>query len=176
MDFCVRIFERENRMYFLKNCELSSISVPNLPSWVPDWSTSMTAEGFQDNNWSACGFISASATYLGNKTLRVSGVQIDEITSTRDIYYHANDGPCKGRSVLIEHIWECCPGQDRIYSPYDQQQSNVDAYCRTFARGCFFETRYPAHCQTAGNKMLSFDEVRGSRENLDLRQRVEFIE
>lgn len=157
MDVCVQIVERQSRTYFLTSCEVSSVSVPNLPSWVPDWSTEMTAITSLQNPWSACGFISAKAAYLGDKVLGVSGIPIDEITSIRDLYDYADDAPYKDKSVLITHIWRCCPGKDRIHSPYDQKQSMLDAYCRTFTGDRFFETWYAA---VKGYEEETFDKLK----------------
>lgn len=159
MDVCVRIVERQSLTGFLTSCEMSSVSVPNLPSWVPDWSTPTTASTLLDNPWSACGFISANAAYLGDKVLRVSGIQIDEITFIRDLFDFA---PYKDKSALLKQIWKCCPGKDRIHSPYDQNQSMLDAYCRTFTRDCFFETWYPAGHSMSGNKKEPFDQLKGA--------------
>lgn len=161
MDVCVRIVERESRTYFLKSCELSSILLPNLPSWVPDWSTSTKAYIYMDNPWSACGFVSANAKYLGRKILRVSGIQVDEITTIRDLYDRADDSLYpETRSVLLKYIWNCRPEQDRIDSPYRHKhwQSMMDAYCRTFTRDSFLETWYPE--KRYGIEAPSFDQAK----------------
>jgi hypothetical protein len=155
MDVCVRIVERQSRTYFLNTCELSSISVPNLPSWAPDWSGPMTAQRLLTSPWSSCGFISANATYLGNRVLRVSGIQIDKIESIRNLYDDVHDEPVKDLQVVIDYIWRCYPEYGSIDSPYDEKQSILDAYCRTFACDRFCEGFSPPNDQRP-----TFDEAK----------------
>ncbi|KAG6359016.1 hypothetical protein INS49_012536 [Diaporthe citri] len=141
MDVCVRIVERQGLAHFLEACELSSISVPNLPSWVPDWSKPMTSERLLQNPWSASGFISGNATYLGNRALRVSGILIDKVESIQDLYNHVESEPLKSATSFVDYIWSCYPGESRIDSPYDEKESIVDAYCRTFAGDMLRESK-----------------------------------
>lgn len=155
MDVCVRIVERQGLMNFLHTCELSSISVPNLPSWVPDWSRPMTAVRFIHPPWSASGFISANATYLGDRALRVSGILVDKIESIRDLYNYVDNRPVKSATTLLDYIWRCYPGKSRIDSPYDGSQSMMDAYCRTFAGDVFRENKTPPDPQ-----QLTFDQAK----------------
>lgn len=143
MDVCVRILDRQSRTNFLDTCELSSVSVPNLPSWVADWSTPMTAQYLLPTPWSACGFISANATYLGDRVLRVSGIQIDKIEITRDLYDDQYDEPLIHSRVTAEHIWRCYPGNDYASMPYDENQSLTDACCRTFLGNELSDTWHP---------------------------------
>lgn len=133
MDVCVRIVERQGLTHFLDTCELFSISVPNLASWVPDWSRPMTADRLLETPWSASAFISANATYIGDSVLRVSGILIDKIKSIRDLYNHAENEPVKNKTSFVDYIWDCYPGESRIDSPYDEKESMMDAYCHTFA-------------------------------------------
>lgn len=143
MDVCVRIVECQGLTHFLDTCELSSISVPNLPSWVPDWSKPMTADRLLETPWSASGYISANATYLGDRVLRVSGTQIDKIESTRDLYNHDESEPVKNSTSFVDYIWDCYPGHSLIDSPYDEKESMKDAYCRTFAGDMLQEGQNP---------------------------------
>lgn len=155
MDVCVRIVERQGLTDFLRTCELSSISVPNLPSWAPDWSRPMTAGSLIYPYWSASGFISANATYLGDRVLRVSGILIDKIESIQDLYNYVDNGPVKSAATLVDYIWRCYPGNNRIDSPYDGNQSMMDAYCRTFAGDAFRENKIPPD-----PKQLTFDQAK----------------
>lgn len=155
MDVCVRIVERQGLTHFLHTCELSSISVPNLPSWVPDWSRPMTAAWLIYPPWSASGFISANATYLGERAIRVSGILIDKIESIRDLYDYVDNQPAKSATTLVDYIWRCYPGESRIDSPYDGNQSMMDAYCRTFVGDMFHENKNPPDPQR-----LTFDQAK----------------
>lgn len=154
-DVCVRIVERQGLTNFLHTCELSSISVPNLPSWVPDWSRPMTAAWLIYPPWSASGFISADATYLGDGVLRVSGVLIDKIESIQDLYDYVDNGSVRSATTLVDYIWRCYPGSNRIDSAYDGNQSMMDAYCRTFAGDAFRENKSPPD-----PKQLTFDQAK----------------
>lgn len=133
-DVCVRIVERRGRTHFLSSCELTSISMPDLPSWVPDWSRPMATLASISIvvSWSACAFISAQATYLGDGVLCVSGVRIDEVDWVRDLWDPAIDGTSPVDT--LDHIWNCYPGDDYIDSPYrNKTQSMTDAYCHVLA-------------------------------------------
>lgn len=154
-DVCVRIVERQGLTNFLHTCELSSISVPNLPSWVPDWSGPMTAGWLIYPPWSASGFISANATYLGDGVLRVSGILIDKIESIQDLYDYDNNRRLTSPTILVDYIWRCYPGNNRIDSPYDGNQSMMDAYCRTFAGDAFRENK-----TKPDPKQLTFDQAK----------------
>lgn len=147
MDVYVRIVERQRLTYFLESCELASISVPNLPSWVPDWSKPMKAGGNLKSTWSACGFISPNATYLGDGVLgylgdgvlRVAGIRIDKIESVRDMWDPVDNEVLKRGEIAFDYIWSCYPGDSLVDSPYDEKQSMTDAYCRTLSGGVFRE-------------------------------------
>lgn len=155
MDVCVRILERQRLTYFLETCELTTISVPNLPSWVPDWSRPMKTTHGLISPWSACCYISANAAYHGDKILRVAGIQIDKIQSLRDLYDRVDNVVLRSNEVIFDYIWSCYPGDSLIDSPYDEEQSIIDAYCRTFCAGMFSDTYIPPD-----NNFQAFDEAK----------------
>lgn len=133
-DVCVRISERQGLTYFLDSCEFMSASVPDLPSWVPDWSKPMATVCETSGLWSACGFISAKATYLGDGVLSVAGVEIDEIDSVRDLHDRSDNQLLLSIEATLDYIWMCYPGDEHDDTPYDNgRQSVTDAYCRTLA-------------------------------------------
>lgn len=143
MDVCVRIVERRGLTHFLHTCELCTISVLSLPSWVPDWSRPMAPRMLLDPPWSASGFVSANATYLGDRALRVSGILIDKIETVRDPYNFDETDSTGSMTDIVDYIWRCYPGDSRVDSPYDEKQIMTDAYCRTFAGDKFYGSRNP---------------------------------
>lgn len=156
-DVCVRILERQGLTYFLQSCDLNSISVPGLPSWVPDWSKPTTVSHDLLTPWSACGFISANAKYLGDGVLRVAGIPTNRIESVRDLHHPVDDGIIKYPAITFDYIWRCYPGDSFIDSPYDETQSMTDAYCRTFHGGLFPENW---HSSSYSHHLQPFDEAK----------------
>lgn len=149
LDVCKRIVERQGLTYFLESCELNSISVPSLPSWVPDWSKSTTTPTniMEYVYWSASAFISANATYLGDGVLRVAGVQIAKIESIRNLYDLADNELARDWPLSIERVFryvqDLYPWDTDIDSPYDKNQTMLDAYCRTVNMGRFSDSWDP---------------------------------
>lgn len=59
----------------LEECELASMSLTGLPTWVPDFSRPKLATCDIATNWSACAWLSSYAEVLGDDILRVAAVR-----------------------------------------------------------------------------------------------------
>ena len=78
-DICVRMTERHFTTGFLRSCEISSRLLPNLPTWVPDWTLPLSISNMVSTPWSVCAWLSSQAKSLGSGILRVTGVQVAQV-------------------------------------------------------------------------------------------------
>ena len=78
-DVCVRMTERHFVTGFLRSCDISARLLPNLPTWVPDWSTPLNINTQVATPWSACAWVSSQAKFLGSRVLRVTGIQVSQV-------------------------------------------------------------------------------------------------
>lgn len=138
-EVCVRLFERQRRTDFLYSCELASIATYNLPTWVPDWATSPSARHLE-TNWSACGFLSAQGSHLGEGILRVSGIRIGQVHRVK----------AQWREMRPLNLWEFVYFVHESFpDPYDFDReykegvTYIDAYCRVLMAEKFREVIYP---------------------------------
>lgn len=137
---CLRIFERQCRTDFLCSCELASIITHNLPTWVPDWATPPTTKNLE-MNWSACGFLSAQGSYLGEGILRVAGIQIGNVRQVSTRWWPKRPW---NFGDFVHFVSDSCPNAydaDRIYR---EGETYADAYCRELMADRFREVIHPA--------------------------------
>jgi len=125
-DVILRIIERQKSLDFLSTCEISARSLPKLPSWVPDWSTQMKAKSGFTAHWSACGWISAQASYVGDGTLRAAGVCVSPVER---VYTLSIDEDNLDRHALLGCIKQLAPEQT-LESTYIGGGSILEGYCR----------------------------------------------
>lgn len=135
---CVRIFERQRQAYFLYSCELASIATHNLVSWVPDWSTSPDAIQLE-TNWSACGFLSAQGSYLGEGVLRVAGVQIGEV---RKVLTRWPTRPSNFEDFVF-FVYHAHPDAYNVNRVYRDGETYADAFCKALMSEKFRDILYP---------------------------------
>ncbi|KXJ88692.1 heterokaryon incompatibility protein-domain-containing protein [Microdochium bolleyi] len=72
---------------FLSGCELASLSLPGLSTWVPDWSRPEQVFSPICSGWSACAWLSAQAQEVPGGTLRAAGVRagvVSAVVNPRD--------------------------------------------------------------------------------------------
>ncbi|THU90214.1 HET-domain-containing protein [Dendrothele bispora CBS 962.96] len=125
-DVVLRIVERQKSLGFLGSCEISTRSLPELPSWVPDWSTQMKAKTGFTTPWSACGWISAEASYVGDGVLRAAGVCVSGI---EQVYALSIDEENFDQHVLLSCIKKLSP-QQNLENSYIGGGSVLEGHCR----------------------------------------------
>ena len=83
-NFCLRHIAstKYSNLGILQSCEMS-ISLSNLPSWVPDWSVGTVSEPIQTNF--ASGMSAADVQYLGGGVMRTIGVKVATIMKADEI-------------------------------------------------------------------------------------------
>ncbi|KAK4201183.1 putative heterokaryon incompatibility protein [Triangularia verruculosa] len=79
IDVAVRVATKLCSLGFLESCDLILTDIKTLPSWVPDWSSSLIVEAGMQNIWSSCAWISAQVEYLGDGVLAANGVLVTEV-------------------------------------------------------------------------------------------------
>lgn len=145
-DVCSRIVTRSHNTEFLASCELLSISLPNLPTWVPDWSCPMHAQGNLLTQWSACGWISAQAKHLslGNGVLRVAGIQAAKVEG---VYYFGDGRRDAEFQDIIEALWQFYKLGDAkaLDKPYVGGGTLLDACLRTLNMNGFDDNWFPVN-------------------------------
>lgn len=145
-DVCSRIVMRSHNTEFLASCELLSISLPNLPTWVPDWSCPMHAQEHPLTQWSACGWISAQAKHLslGSGVLRVAGIQAAKVER---VYYFGDGRRDAEFQDIIEALWQFYEVGDAkpLGKPYFGGGTLLDACLRTLNMNGFDDSWFPVN-------------------------------
>lgn len=145
-DVCSRIVTRSHNTGFLASCELLSISLPDLPTWVPDWSCPMHAQEHPLTQWSACGWISAQAKHLslGNGVLRVAGIQAAKVER---VYYFGDGRRDAEFQDIIEALWQFYEVGDAkpLGKPYFGGGTLLDACLRTLNMNGFDDSLFPVN-------------------------------
>lgn len=75
------ILQRQSLKIFV-TCELAS-KAPDIPSWVPDWSSPFKQVNLPWITWSACAWISPRFSLIGSHTRRVAGVEVSRVATAR---------------------------------------------------------------------------------------------
>lgn len=139
LDLACRIINKGQTLTLLESCELSS-KVLNIPSWVPDWSSRMTASNFPFTNWSACGWISAQATVIDKNKVSVAGVlvsRVEQVTEGKIIEY--SDDYSQKRQL----IRELRPSVQALASWGGSFSKSVELHCRALVSNTFSDFYYP---------------------------------
>lgn len=145
-DVCSRIVTHSHNTRFLESCELLSISLPDLPTWVPDWSCPMHAQEHPLTQWSACGWISAQAKHLslGSGVLRVAGIQAAKVER---VYYFGDGRRDAEFQDIIEALWQFYEVGDAkpLGKPYFGGGTLLDTCLRTLNMNEFDDSWFPVN-------------------------------
>lgn len=148
-DVCRQLVADSYSTSFLETCELSSIALPNLPTWVPDWSQPLRVENEIFGGWSACSWISAQAKYIsiGNGVLRVAGIQtakVQRVCHFGDEGHHATF-PDMDLGTTIERICRLYGERitDALDRPYPGGGTLLDASLQALNMNLFPDSLYP---------------------------------
>ena len=138
---CQQLVKQLQTTSFLISCELSSISLPNLPTWVPDWSCPLRARHRIAYPWSGCAWISSHAKYIGSRMLRVSGVQVAHVGR---VCHFGNEG------IKFSDIMDTLAGVFKVKSETSEYESSVsqaevvvDHCLRVISDECLKENWWP---------------------------------
>ncbi|KAF2965672.1 hypothetical protein GQX73_g7874 [Xylaria multiplex] len=127
-------------------------SLPDLPSWVPDWSTQRpdaTLKGY----FNAGGFLLSQATSINSQTLKVSGVVVSRIATISSLGYQGE----RGGSLMQAKIRQAFPSSQKSLDAYGSSVALVEAYCRVLCCDNFTDKLFPN--QGASQGSLSFNEA-----------------
>ncbi|KAJ4049780.1 hypothetical protein NW756_006417 [Fusarium oxysporum] len=133
-DVVQRIIIQRRSLKILDTCELCS-KVLDIPSWVPDWSSSLKQLNMPWGTWSACGWISAKVnfpqdTFLGKRVLRVAGIRASRIANVRCAQTGNYDTEVS-HNRMIKLIRHFKPSGD-LDAPYKSGGTIIEAYARVF--------------------------------------------
>jgi hypothetical protein len=154
-DVATRMIQNRHCLLFLESRDISLISIPELPTWVPDWSTALNVLSPIWEPWSASGFISGHNELLGNGILRTAGVRVAVVNQTHIFPENLTFDP----DTFLTHIQRLIPaGFDE--SAYIGGGSLLDAYCHALYCSDSISDRanHPEHhlgVQEARDSMLS---------------------
>ena len=71
------LFETQS-LDLLESCLLAS-RVPEIPSWVPDWSSPIRSPTTLQSYWSACGWISSHFSAMDDELISVAGIAVSPV-------------------------------------------------------------------------------------------------
>ncbi|KAK0701186.1 heterokaryon incompatibility protein-domain-containing protein [Apiosordaria backusii] len=138
-DVAVRVATKLHSLGFLESCDIDSIDLENLPTWVPDWSSPLKIDPGMENIWSSSAWISAQVEYLGDGVMVANGVAVSEVES---VHYWEGDRPYEGQPYMVcDCIRYWC---DLKPSDYDEHQESylegsnltwLEAWCTLFLYG-----------------------------------------
>lgn len=116
----------------LQACELSTRYL-DIPSWVPDWSTRLRCEEPLFETWSACGFISAQASFdVTSSYCTVFGVSISEVTEVTE--YELKEALLPSAWPLFQAFLKAIkPSNDTFCAYPPNAESLIEAYSATLA-------------------------------------------
>lgn len=156
-DVVTAMVQARNYILFLESCDISSISLPELPTWVPDWSTALKVQYQIHLLWSASGFISGHNELLGNGILRTAGVRVAVVDHTHAFPPNSSD---QNENIVLKYIQKLIPARFDE-SSYVGGGSLLDAYCRAlycirpFSEGVMNGLEQSLSVQDARDSMLS---------------------
>jgi hypothetical protein len=126
-----------------ETCELSSRSI-DIPSWVPDWSTHLNFHHITLSRWSACAWISAQATVIDDKTIRVTGMNMAQIQNITEYEFNISDWTYDD---LLEILRKVRPTADSVNNQDTSALSSLEKYCRCFAGDSFSNDFVPPRAE-----------------------------
>ncbi|KAF7536975.1 hypothetical protein G7054_g4080 [Neopestalotiopsis clavispora] len=133
-DVATRRLNRAGNLSFLASCELASKSIPELPTWVPDWSSQIETNSLY-SFWSASAWIAPQASIESNNILNVTGIQKAVV---RDAYAlgATTDGEGTPRyAKAVEIMYSLLP--ENLTQAYLGGGDLCEAYTRTFTADLF---------------------------------------
>lgn len=137
-DVAVQMATRLGDLSFLTCCEIESIGIKDLPSWVPDWSTPMKASWVVGAIWSSCAWISAQAEHASPNILHVSGIQVTQIKA---IHALPQDAEWYDAPTIFNTVKSLLPSKshfplkDKLSSKYVGGSTLLQAYIIALHRG-----------------------------------------
>lgn len=147
-DVATKLVTYTEQLTLLHTCELGSKVIPELPSWVPDWSSQIKVAKM-DLYWSASAWITAVCSFEPSPSgniLRAAGVRKATVRAVHDLA----TSPQNGENMYFRtgiHMWDILQREDDLSAPYFGSSGGDmwDAYTKTFAA---------EYCQERYNELL----------------------
>lgn len=147
-DVATKLVTYTEQLTLLHTCELGSKAMPELPSWVPDWSSQIKVAKM-DLYWSASAWIAAVCSFEPSPSgniLRAAGVRKATVRAVHDLA----TSPQNGENMYFRtgiHMWDILQREDGLSAPYFGSSGGDmwDAYTKTFAA---------EYCQERYNELL----------------------
>ncbi|KAH7018184.1 heterokaryon incompatibility protein-domain-containing protein [Microdochium trichocladiopsis] len=146
-DVATRLITRSKNLTLLKTCELSSKSISELPSWVPDWSSPIRVTPIE-NHWHASAWITANSQFIDDehggvgKILRAASICGPTVEAAHELDINLEEHNLVQSNVIVR-MWELLRQHADLSRPYVGGNDLCDAFTKTFAAE-FFEDRYLA--------------------------------
>ena len=119
----------------LRYCELKNDGPTEMPTWVPNWAETDTAQFFW-NGGNACGCTEAVARYQGNGVLGAVGVVFETVSGVREMTFQNT------YQDLVDQIRRLTRREIEHFS-YVAGGSLIDAFCRTLCSNIFGDRFHP---------------------------------
>ncbi|KAF2826061.1 hypothetical protein CC86DRAFT_324930 [Ophiobolus disseminans] len=115
MEVARRLISRDKNLVILDSCVLS-VRALDVPSWTPDWSTSMPSGlSITETNWSASGWITSQISMQNDRLVRASGMAVRtvcEVVGT--IVEHVDDAASSGYAEIIRILRCATPTAEHL--------------------------------------------------------------
>lgn len=132
-DVATKLIEGSKTLSFLASCELTSKSIPELPTWVPDWSSQINTSYIYPY-WSASAWISPHVSLESDNILRAAGIRKATVRDVHDLKVTYENGALRfGKVAGI--IRSLLPAD--LSRPYVGGGDMCEAYTRTFSTDYF---------------------------------------
>ncbi|KAK4185856.1 heterokaryon incompatibility protein-domain-containing protein [Podospora australis] len=148
-DAAARQMVLQNRIQILDSCEIASISLPGLPTWVPDWSTPIKPTINIEPSWSASAWISpAGVEYPGGGILRVRGIRVSgnvrPLKRFPTQFGETYNRYLEDAFLAVKDILACFP-RESLEESYEHlaQKTRFEALCLLLQGGRVAEITFP---------------------------------
>ncbi|KXJ89330.1 heterokaryon incompatibility protein-domain-containing protein [Microdochium bolleyi] len=128
-DLATQLINHAEKLTLFHTCELASKSLPDLPSWVPDWSNQIKVSAM-DVFWSASAWISASYSLEPENVLRAAGIHKATVRTAFDLATKPQNQELLFLRIS-HHMWTLLP--DDLSAPYIGGGDLCEAYTKTFS-------------------------------------------
>ncbi|KAK6063304.1 hypothetical protein SCUP515_12527 [Seiridium cupressi] len=132
-DVATRLFDRAGTLPFLPSCELASKSIPELPTWVPDWSSQINVSMVY-SYWCASAWIAAQASIESGNILKATGIRKAAVKDVHVLDATSGNGAAPVVNT-VQTIYNLLP--DDLAQPYVGGGDMCEAYTQTFSADYF---------------------------------------
>lgn len=139
-DVAMRVIGSNRSLRLLESCMLRSRAL-SIPSWVPDWSTSLPSIDVLERSWSACAWISSEIPVIDEERCHASGIVKQTVAAvigptTRDD---------KENATIFGLLRDLRTVASGLITPNIITCSWIETFCRDLLEATYAESYLPTH-------------------------------